>query len=79
MAVAGEIVGAAARGYVNDVFGRWRAILSADLLFFGGAIVMAAAPSPTVIIVGRLLVGFGVGIASMTSPLSISESSPARI
>ena len=79
MAVAGAIVGAAAGGYVNDVFGRRRAILAADLLFFEGAIVMAAAPSPAVIIVGRLLVGFGVGMASMTSPLYISESSPARI
>ena len=64
---------------MNDMFGRRRAILAADLLFFGGAIVMAAAPSPAVIIVGRLLVGFGVGMASMTSPLYISESSPARI
>ena len=79
MAVAGTIVGAAARGYVNDVFGRQRAILAADLLFFGGAIVMAAAPSLAVIIVGRLLVCFGVGMASMTSPLYISESSPTRI
>ena len=45
MAVAGAIVGAAAGGFVNDVFGRRRAILAADLLFFGGAIIMVAAPS----------------------------------
>ena len=79
MAVAGAIVGEAAGGYVNDLFGRQRAIFAADLLFFGGAIVMAAAPSPGVIIVGCLLVGFGVGMASLTSPLYIFESSPARI
>ena len=79
MAVAGAIVGAAAGGYVNDLFGRRRTILAADLLFFRGATVMAAAPSPAVITVGRLLVGFRVGMASMTSPLYISESSPARI
>ncbi|XP_072059544.1 inositol transporter 4-like [Arachis hypogaea] len=41
--------------------------------------LMAIAPAPWVLVVGRILVGFGVGIASMTSPLYISEASPAAI
>ncbi|CAL1401420.1 unnamed protein product [Linum trigynum] len=40
---------------------------------------MAAAPVPGVIILGRVLVGLRVGMASMTAPLYISEASPARI
>ncbi|CAN0910349.1 Inositol transporter 4 [Linum grandiflorum] len=40
---------------------------------------MAVAPVPGVIIFGRVLVGLGVGMASMTAPLYISEASPAKI
>lgn len=79
MAVAGAIVGAAIGGWMNDKFGRKKSILVADFLFFVGAIVMAVAPTPVVIIIGRIFVGLGVGMASMTSPLYISEASPARI
>jgi len=79
MAVAGAIVGAGAGGWMNDRFGRRPSILIADLLFLAGSLVMCFAPAPAVIIVGRVLVGLGVGMASMTSPLYISEASPARI
>ncbi|XP_035820280.1 inositol transporter 4-like [Zea mays] len=40
---------------------------------------MAFSPTPRVIVVGRVFVGLGVGMASMTAPLYISEASPARI
>ncbi|KAJ0017724.1 hypothetical protein Pint_09489 [Pistacia integerrima] len=79
MAVAGAIFGAGIGGWINDRFGRRISILAADILFFVGAIVMAVAPAPWMIILGRILVGLGVGMASMTSPLYISEASPARI
>ncbi|KAF4379190.1 inositol transporter 4 [Cannabis sativa] len=79
MAVAGAIAGAAIGGWISDSFGRKKSIIGADIVFFAGAIVMAAAPAPWVIIIGRILVGLGVGMASMTSPLYISESSPAKI
>ncbi|KAB5551542.1 hypothetical protein DKX38_008853 [Salix brachista] len=79
MAVAGAIFGAAFGGYINDRWGRRVAILGADLVFFFGAVVMAVAPKPWVIVIGRIFVGLGVGMASMTAPLYISEASPARI
>ncbi|KAK6932836.1 Major facilitator, sugar transporter-like [Dillenia turbinata] len=79
MAVAGAIVGAAVGGWMNDRFGRKPSILMADVVFFIGAIVMAVAPTPLVLIIGRVFVGLGVGMASMTAPLYISEASPARI
>lgn len=79
MAVAGAIIGAAIGGWLNDRLGRRSAILIADFLFFVGAVVMAASPGPAVLIVGRVFVGLGVGMASMTSPLYISEASPAKI
>ncbi|KAJ3678513.1 hypothetical protein LUZ60_002324 [Juncus effusus] len=79
MAVAGAIIVAALGGWMNDRFGRKLSILIADVLFFIGAIIMAAAPIPGIIILGRIFVGLGVGMASMTAPLYISEASPARI
>ncbi|GAB4830754.1 Sugar (and other) transporter [Ancistrocladus abbreviatus] len=78
-AVAGAIIGAAVGGWLNDKLGRKTTILIADVLFFIGALVMAFAPSPAIIIVGRAFVGLGVGMASMTAPLYISETSPTRI
>lgn len=79
MAVAGAIIGAAFGGWINDRLGRKKSILVSDVVFFAGAKVMALAPAPWVIIIGRILVGLGVGMASMTAPLYISEASPHSI
>lgn len=78
-AIAGAIVGAAVGGWMNDRFGRRKSILSADTLFLLGSVIMASATSPAILIVGRVFVGLGVGMASMASPLYISESSPTRV
>jgi len=40
---------------------------------------MAATSDPYVLILGRLLVGLGVGIASITAPIYIAEASPSEI
>ncbi|XP_022641570.1 inositol transporter 1 isoform X2 [Vigna radiata var. radiata] len=79
MAIAGAIVGAATGGWINDVYGRKKATLIADVIFILGAIGMAAAADPTVLILGRLLVGLGVGVASVTAPVYIAEASPSEI
>lgn len=79
MAVAGAIIGAAIGGWLNDKLGRRSAILIADFLFFVGAVIMASAMNSALLIIGRIFVGLGVGMASMTAPLYISEASPAKI
>lgn len=79
MAVAGVIIGAAIGGWLNDKFGRRSAILIADFLFFVGGVVMASTMNSALLIVGRVFVGLGVGMTSMTAPLYISEASPAKI
>lgn len=78
-AVAGAIIGAAIGGWANDRFGRKTSLMMADFLFFAGAVIMASAPNPALLLVGRVFVGLGVGMASMTAPLYISEASPASI
>lgn len=79
MALLGAIIGAAGGGWLNDVHGRKSATLIADVIFALGSFVMAAAPDPYVLIFGRLLVGLGVGIASVTAPMYIAEAAPSEI
>ncbi|XP_057866987.2 probable inositol transporter 2 [Cryptomeria japonica] len=79
MAIAGAIIGAAIGGWCNDRYGRRTALLIADIVFFIGAILMASAPNPALLIVGRVCVGLGIGMASFTSPLYISEASPSKV
>ena len=79
MAIVGAIIGAAIGGWLNDAYGRKKGILLADTLFLIGSIVMAISNGPVILILGRFLVGLGVGMASMASPLYISEASPTKI
>lgn len=79
MALVGAMIGAAAGGWINDAYGRKKATFLADIVFALGSAVMAAAPDPYVLILGRLLVGLGIGIASVTAPVYIAEASPSEI
>ncbi|KAJ9178594.1 hypothetical protein P3X46_010468 [Hevea brasiliensis] len=79
MALVGAIIGAASGGWINDAYGRKKATLIADVVFTVGSVVMAAAPDPYIIILGRFLVGLGVGVASVTAPVYIAEASPSEV
>lgn len=79
MALVGAMIGAAAGGWINDAYGRKKATLLADVVFALGSLVMAGAPDPYVLIAGRLFVGLGVGVASVTAPMYISEAAPSEI
>ncbi|KAF0891772.1 hypothetical protein E2562_010960 [Oryza meyeriana var. granulata] len=79
MALVGAMLGAAGGGWINDAYGRRKSTLVADMLFALGSLVMCAAGGPYVLILGRLLVGLGVGIASVTAPVYIAEAAPSEI
>eukprot|EP01018_Ginkgo_biloba_P021049 Gb_13613 [translate_table: standard] len=51
----------------------------ADLVFALGSFCMAVAPDPYVLIFERLLAGFSIGVASITTPLYILEASPVEM
>jgi SP family myo-inositol transporter-like MFS transporter 13 len=78
-AVGGAIAGAALSGVGNHNFGRRRVILASSSLFAVGAGLMAAAGTFAELLVGRLVVGVGIGCASMTVPLYIAEASPPHL
>jgi sugar porter (SP) family MFS transporter len=75
----GALFGALVAGVLADRYGRRLTILLAAVLFTVGAAVEAFAPGPPVLVVGRLVVGFGVGVASVAAPLYASEMAPAHL
>ncbi|MEQ8698254.1 MAG: MFS transporter, partial [Bauldia litoralis] len=75
----GALAGALVAGTLSDDLGRRRTIILAAVLFAGGAVIEAAAPGSWVLLVGRLVVGFGVGVASVAAPLYASEMAPPRL
>jgi MFS transporter, SP family, galactose:H+ symporter len=78
IALLGAAIGAAGAGYLSDRIGRRRVILCAGLLFIAGAVISAAADDVIILLVGRLLVGLAIGVASMLAPLYLAEISPAQ-
>ncbi|KAH6897472.1 general substrate transporter [Thelonectria olida] len=60
-----------------DRFGRKRVILLADLLFTVGALLQAWSSTVSGMVIGRCIIGAGVGAASFVVPLYISEVAPA--
>ncbi|KAJ0801747.1 putative chromatin remodeler Bromodomain family [Helianthus annuus] len=76
MALLDAMIRAVAGGWLNGVQGRKSATLIADVIFALGSIVMAAAPEPYMLIFDGLLVGLGVGIASVTALMYIGEFKP---
>jgi sugar porter (SP) family MFS transporter len=75
----GAMVGALVAGALADRLGRRRTIIAAALLFVVGALGESLAPATGVLVVGRLVVGFGVGVASVAAPLYAAELAPARV
>ena len=78
IALAGAACGALAAGRLADHFGRRPILLATATLFVAGAIVSALATSLALLLGGRLLVGIGIGGASMLTPLYLAEIAPAR-
>ncbi len=76
IALAGAALGALAAGGLADRFGRRLVIIVTAALFAAGAIVSAVAPDLAVLLVGRVLVGAAIGVASMLTPLYLAEMAP---
>lgn len=70
LCAAGAFVGAFVAGVTADKFGRKPATWFASVLFTIGAIIQATSYTIAQMSVGRLLIGLGVGSASMVSPYS---------
>ncbi|XP_072003224.1 proton myo-inositol cotransporter isoform X1 [Engystomops pustulosus] len=77
--VGAAALSALAGGVLNGIVGRRPCILFASILFTAGAAVLAAAPDKETLLGGRVVVGLGIGIASMTVPVYIAEAAPPHL
>lgn len=66
-------------GSMSENYGRKTVIIWASVIFTFGSIVMGAAYSKYVLLFGRLIVGFAIGLASTVVPMYIAEVAPANI
>ncbi|XP_019444539.1 PREDICTED: sugar transport protein 13-like [Lupinus angustifolius] len=65
--------------YTTRNLGRRLTMLIAGIFFILGVIFNAAAQNLAMLIVGRLLLGCGVGFANQAVPVFLSEIAPSRI
>ncbi|CAI4936559.1 AVN_HP_G0073470.mRNA.1.CDS.1 [Saccharomyces cerevisiae] len=75
----GALITSVGAGTAADVFGRRPCLMFSNLMFLIGAILQITAHKFWQMAAGRLIMGFGVGVGSLISPLFISEIAPKMI
>lgn len=65
--------------YVTRIGGRRASIMVGSVSFFIGAILNACAVHISMLLVGRIFLGMGIGFGNQAVPLYLSEMAPAKI
>ncbi|KAE8447451.1 hypothetical protein EG329_010724 [Mollisiaceae sp. DMI_Dod_QoI] len=78
---AGTFCGALSAGYVADRIGRRNAIILGSAIYTIGVVPEMVAPigGTPVMVVGRAVAGFGVGVVSASTIMYVSEITPKQI
>ncbi|MGE4489814.1 MAG: sugar porter family MFS transporter [Kiritimatiellales bacterium] len=76
-ALWGTVLGALLGGWPTERLGRRKTLLSIGWLYFISAVGSGLAPNNNFFMAARFIGGIGVGVATVASPLYISEISPA--
>lgn len=79
IALAGALVGSAIAGYSTDRWGRRMVLLATGIGFGVFSILSGLAFGLVSFCIARFFVGACIGVASLVTPLYLSEMSPARI
>lgn len=66
-------------GAVSDSLGRRPMLIISSVLYFVSSLVMLWSPNVYILLLARLLDGFGIGLAVTLVPLYISETAPPEI
>lgn len=66
-------------GGIADWLGRRPMLIISSVLYFVSGLVMLWAPNVYILLLGRLLDGFGIGLAVTLVPVYISETAPPEI
>ncbi|KAK3142444.1 hypothetical protein QOZ80_4BG0346510 [Eleusine coracana subsp. coracana] len=72
------LVASLVAGRVNRVMGRQAVMLMGGALFFAGGALTGAAVNIGMLILGRMLLGFGVGFTNQAAPLFLAEMAPSQ-
>ena len=78
IALYGTVLGSLLAGYPSEVIGRKKTLILVGFLYLVSALGSALAPEVYSFMFFRFLGGIGVGVASVTAPMYISEISPAK-
>jgi MFS family permease len=78
MVLVGAATAALGGGRLSDRLGRRVTLMLTSAIFIFGALICAFASSFQILLVGRTIVGLGIGLASTTVPVYISEVSPPQ-
>jgi len=73
------MAGAATMSYLSDKYGRRFIFLLSQVVFIVGIVTMIAAPNYGVIMFGRFITGFGIGLGLASDPMYIAEVAPSKI
>eukprot|EP00612_Vaucheria_litorea_P004039 CAMPEP_0171463566 /NCGR_PEP_ID=MMETSP0945-20130129/7191_1 /TAXON_ID=109269 /ORGANISM="Vaucheria litorea, Strain CCMP2940" /LENGTH=571 /DNA_ID=CAMNT_0011990395 /DNA_START=20 /DNA_END=1732 /DNA_ORIENTATION=- len=77
--IAAAVLSAAFGGKFSQKYGRRPVLLFAAFTFSLGAFVLGFAQNYQSLVFGRLIVGLGIGLASLTSPVYIAEAAPIHL
>lgn len=77
--IAAAAISAFLSGFLCDWIGRRPTLILASLIFTVGAVVLGASVNTTMLVIGRIIVGVGIGMAAMAVPMYIAESAPANV
>ncbi|KAL8130701.1 hypothetical protein V2J09_019856 [Rumex salicifolius] len=83
LVVAMSLIGATlittCSGAISDMVGRRPMLILSSLFYFISGLVMIWSPNVYVLLVARLIDGFGIGLAVTVVPIYISETAPSEI
>ena len=72
----GALISSLIVGRVGDIIGRRRTILYGSIIFFIGGALQSFADNMSMMMLGRIIAGLGVGSLSTIVPVYQSEISP---
>jgi len=75
----GAMVGCVIAGWMSDHTGRKPVMITAGALFTISSLLLAVSQTVTVLVIGRIVSGLAIGMASTIVPLYISEVAPAKL
>ena len=79
LSLAGALVGSFAALVFGDGIGRKKELITASALYGTGAAMIYFSPGYSVVLIGRLMYGIGIGFAMHAAPAYIAETAPPRI